>query len=348
MTELKNSQIIVWLRSKKRILIGLGTIILILIMFIIVDFYSLFLKISVIGFIGVVLFIFVYTLAFIFRAFKLKLIFKGLDQNIKYQTSFFSIGVCFFLNDLTPGKLGELAKIGIIKDQENLLLSESVCGITIERVLDLIILFVISIMAISYLFFSDINDESSISVLGQSLESILLFGAVLMVLIIIGLFSLIYKTQFYINILNKISKKLAELLGRFILNFKEGMKRFKYHKKKFIYLIFLGFITWIFDALIIVIFFYSLGYQLNVILLVLAVIILFFSKTFTVTPGGWGISENIGALIIFLFYPQIPYIEILSIFIIDHLFRSVYIFFYGGYSIMNYNFKLKEAEQLIL
>lgn len=348
MAEFKSSNITIWLRNKKRILIGLGTIILILFMFLIVDFYRLFLKISEIGFIGVVLFIFTYTLAFIFRAFKLKQIFKGLDKNIKYQTSFFSIGVCFFLNDLTPGKLGELAKIGIIKDQENLQLSESVCGITIERVLDLIILFAISIIAILYLFFSNINDDRSIHVLGQNLEIILLIGAIVIVIIIIGLFSLIYKTQFFINILNKVSKKLADLLGRFILNFKEGMKRFRNHKKKLIYIILLGFITWVFDALIIVVFFYSLGYRLDIILLVFAVIILFFSKTFTVTPGGWGISENIGALIIFLFYPEIPFIEILSIFIIDHLFRSVYLFFYGGYSIVNYNFKLKEAEQLVL
>jgi len=78
------------------------------------------------------------------------------------------------------------------------------------------------------------------------------------------------------------------------------------------------------------------------------VILLFFSKIFTITPGGWGISENVGALVIFLFYPQIPFLEILSVFIIDHLFRSVFLFFYGGYSMLHYNFKLKEAEKAII
>jgi hypothetical protein len=72
---------------------------------------------------------------------------------------------------------------------------------------------------------------------------------------------------------------------------------------------------------------------------------MFFSRIFPLTPGGWGVSENIGALFIFLFYPGIPYIEILSVFIIDHLIRSAYILIYGGYSITHYNIKLKDIKR---
>ena len=348
MSEEKKIKIIIWLKSKKRILIGLCTIILILFMFIIVDFYDLILKISEIGIWGISFFIILYTMAFIFRAYKLKLIFKGLDQEIKYKTSFFSIGICFFLNDLIPGKLGELAKIGIIKDQEIIKLSESVCGITIERVLDLITLFVVSVVALLYLYFYIFDDNGAFTILGQNLQFFLGIGAIIIIFIIIILILVIYRTQTMINILKKFSNKIATLLGKFIINFKEGMKKYRNHKKELIYIIILGFITWIFDAFIIVIFFYFLGYQLNIIVLILAVILLFFSKIFTITPGGWGISENVGALIIFLFYPQIPFLEILSVFIIDHLFRSVFLFFYGGYSMLNYNFKLKQAEQTII
>ena len=341
MAEGKNKKI-------KRILIGIGTIILVLFMFIIVDFHSLILKISDIGIWGISFFVIIYTLAFIFRADKLKLIIKGLDQEIKFQTSFFSIGICFFLNDLFPGKLGELAKIGIIKDQENIKLSEAVCGITIERVLDLIILFAISVFALIYLYFNIFDNSGAFTILGQSLQFILAIGALIIVTIIGILILVIYRTQSIIGILEKVSNRLATLLGKFIINFKEGMKKYRNHKKELIYIIILGFITWIFDACIIVIFFYFLGYRLNVIVLILAVILLFFSKIFTITPGGWGISENVGAIVIFLFYPQIPFLEILSVFIIDHLFRSVFLFFYGGSSMFNYNFKLKEAEQAML
>ncbi|MHA1491453.1 MAG: lysylphosphatidylglycerol synthase transmembrane domain-containing protein, partial [Promethearchaeota archaeon] len=158
MTEANNNKIISWLKKKKRLLIGIGTIVLIILMFLFVDFFNLILKIATIGFWGLLLFAATYTIAFILRAYKLKLVFKGLNQDIKYSTSYFSIGLCFVINDLTPGKVGDIAKIFVIKDQENIKLSESVCGIAIERVLDLILLFGISCIALIYLYFSNFSE----------------------------------------------------------------------------------------------------------------------------------------------------------------------------------------------
>ncbi len=74
--------------------------------------------------------------------------------------------------------------------------------------------------------------------------------------------------------------------------------------------------------------------------------LLFFSKIFPITPGGWGISENIGALFLSIFYPDL-FTEILLIFIIDHIFRSVYLFVYGGYSVLHYNVNLKKSKELV-
>ncbi len=346
MTEANKNKIISWLKKKKRLLIGIGTIVLIIFMFLFVDFFSLILKIATIGLWGLLLLVATYTIAFILRAYKLKLVFKGLNQDINYSTAFFSIGICFIINDLTPGKVGDIAKIFVIKDQENVKLSESVSGIAVERMLDLILLFCISCCALIYLYFNNLSETGITTILGQNIQIYLAMGAILILSVLIFLIILIYKTELILNVVRKISIKLAELLSRFLINFNESIKKFKDNKKTFIYIVLLGFPTWCIDALIVVIFFYLLGYQLNVILLVLAIILSFFSKTIPITPGGWGISENVGALFIFLFYPEIPFVEILSIFIIDHLFRSFYIFFYGGYSIFHYNFNLKEMEKL--
>jgi len=38
-------------------------------------------------------------------------------------------------------------------------------------------------------------------------------------------------------------------------------------------------------------------------------------------------------------YPEIAYLDILAVFILDHLLRSAYLFFYGGYSLLHLNFK---------
>ena len=331
-----------WLKRRKRLLLGLGTIVLMFLMFLFVDITSLFFKIATIGLLGLIFFVILYTIAFIIRAFRLKLIFKGLNQNITYSTCYFSLGVSFVINDLTLGKLGDLAKIGFIKDQTEVKLSESVCGVAIERVSDLIILFCISCFALIYLYINNLRGDVDKIILGQSIQFYLLIGALMIVAILFILILLIYKTMFIIKIVGRISTKLADILGKFFINFKKGMKQFKDHKIEFVFTILLGFIIWIIEAFIVVIFFYILGYELNILILILAMILSIFSRTFQITPGGWGISENIGALFVFLFYPEIPFTEILSVFIIDHLFRSIYLFVFGGYSVFRYNVKMKE------
>ena len=76
----------------------------------------------------------------------------------------------------------------------------------------------------------------------------------------------------------------------------------------------------------------------------MAQIVTFFTKTFPITPGGWFISENVGALLIFLFYPSIPYLNILSVFILDHIIRTAYILMYGVASAVIFNFKFRKVD----
>lgn len=346
MTEIGNNKILEWLKKRKRLLIGLGTVAIILIMVFLVDFSSLIQKIITIGFWGLFLFVITYTIAFILRAYKMKLIFKGLDHNISYSTSYFSTVASFLINDSTPGKLGDVAKIFIVRDQENMRLSESVAGIAVERILDLLLLFLISCVALIYLYLGNFGTVGSKKILGQNLQFYIAIGAIFLFVIISLLLLVIYKSEFVIKISEKISTKLSDYLRRFIINFKEGFKKYKDHRKELLFIIILGFPTWFIDAFVVVIFFYLLGYQLNIFLLILAIILTFFSKIFPITPGGWGISENVGALFIFFFYPGIPFVEILSIFIVDHLFRSAYLLFFGGYSIFHYNFSIKEIENI--
>ena len=141
-----------WLKRRKRLLIGIVTIILIILMAYFVNFPNLIEKIIAVGIIGLLIFIITYTLAFILRAFKLKMVFKGLNQNVKYTNCLFSTGASFIINDVTPGKLGDIAKIFILNDQENIGLGVSTAGIAVERVLDLILLFIISCFSLIYLY----------------------------------------------------------------------------------------------------------------------------------------------------------------------------------------------------
>ncbi|MBD3195012.1 MAG: flippase-like domain-containing protein [Candidatus Lokiarchaeota archaeon] len=335
-----------FLLTNKKIIIGILTMILIVVMLLFVDFLTLVNRIIAFGFAGTLSFIILYTLVFILRTYKLKLIFKGLGHEISFSTIYFSIGACFAINDLTPGKIGDLAKIFIIKDQSELDLGNSTAGVSIERVLDLILLFLISAFALVYLNIVHIDTTSEILVLGQGIQFYLIVGALLIFALLIFFLFIFYKTEFVLKIIRKISPKIASYLNRFLNSFKKGIKKFKENKKYFITTILLGFPTWIADACIIVLFFYFSGFPLNIFLLILASILLFFSKFFPITPGGWGISENIGAFFIIIFYPYFYYTDILSIFIMTHLFRSAYLLFFGGFSIFHYNIKLREIENL--
>jgi uncharacterized protein (TIRG00374 family) len=315
-------------------------------MIIIVDFQKLMKKLSMIGLVGTLLFILIYTIAFLLRAYKLKLIFRGLNHPIKYNSSYFSIGTSFFINSITPGQLGDVAKVFILKDQEDIRLSESFAGIAIERVLDFLFLFSFSLFTLIFLYLS-IGEIEIETILGQSLQLYLFFGAVIISIIIILFLVLLYKQDFVIKIVNKVSSKLGDYLDRFLNNFKNGLKKFKDHRKELLYIILLNFPTYIIDAFILVIFFVFLGYNLNIFIIILATLVLFFSNIIPITPGGWGVSENIGALLIIIFYPGFPYLDILAVFVIDHLLRTAYLCFYGGYSILHFNFKIKEARKMI-
>lgn len=339
------------LKRNKRLLIWIGTVILILFMIFLVDFTNLINKILKIGLWWTFVFIIVYTITFVIRTYRLDLVFKGLDQDISISTSYFSIGISFFLNDLFPAKLGDVAKIGIIKDHEHIKLSESACGITFERVMDFIILFFISSLALIYLYISGIGDSQRKTLLGLNLQFFLILGAIIIVFIFFIFILLMYKTDLFLNLIRKISPRISNFLTSFIINFKMGIRQFKNSKKKLIIIIILSSLIWIIEALIGVMFLILLlkeNYQAHILILLLAIMISYFSKAFPITPGGWGISENVGTLFILIFYPQISFREVLAIFIIEHLFRSAYIFFYGGYSMLHYNFKLKELKDINL
>ena len=344
MEEENRTKFLSWLKRRKRILIGIATLLLLLAMVFIVDFVSLIQKIITIGFIGLLLFAIIATIGFLIRAYKLKLIFKGINIKIGFSTSFFSTGAGLIVNDLAPGKVGDILRIFIIKDQEKLKLSESVAGIAIERILDFILIFIISCFALIFLYISNYGETSTKALLGFNMQIFLALGVILIVGILIALLLLLYKTEFIVGLIDRILPKIANYLNRFVRNFKDGIKKFSEHRKIFVITILLGIPTWIVDGIIVILFFSILGYQVNALVIILATVLMNLSKTFPITPGGWGISENVGALFIFFFYPEILFTEILSIFIIDHFIRTAYLLIFGGYSALHYNIGLHEIE----
>ncbi len=328
----------------RRIITGISTIILIIIMLIFVDFSRIQENLIKISVFGILLFALIYSISFLFRTLRLQQIFLGLNRNTSFLTIFCSFGIGWGINEITPGKIGDLARMEFIHEKEKQVqLSKSLCGVSIERFVDLLILFVITCVIMLYMYVIGVGGMAKLN-----LQLYIGIGALLLVGSIIALLFLFFKTNWILNIIGKISKMLMKRLEGFLKNFLEGINEFREHKKRIIFTLFLSALTWFFETFTLVILFYLTGYEIDVFIIILAQILTFFTKTFPITPGGWIIAENAGALLIFLFYPSLLYSGLLSILILDHILRVAYILTYGISSSIAFNFKLKEIKKIDL
>ncbi len=324
----------------KRILIACVTIAIIILMIVYVDFQTILLYLQKISIWGIFLFSVIYTLAFIFRAFKLKLVFNGINLEPNYFIIYGAIGTGWAINELTPAKLGDFVKMEYIRQKEhNFPLSKCLCAVLVDRFIDLIILFSITCFTLLYIYLS-----SATYITQLNLHFFIIIGAIILFIGVLGLLLLFFKTDWILSITNKISPKLKNLLEKFIVRFVEGLKDLRKDKKSMLLILLYNIPTWLFESLTLVIFFYLIGFQMNIFIIMLAQIVTFFTKTIPITPGGWGVSEIIGALLLSVFYPAIPYNEMLSVFILDHILRVVYVFIYGGISTIAINFKFKDID----
>ncbi|KKN42985.1 hypothetical protein LCGC14_0707700 [marine sediment metagenome] len=325
----------------KRIIIGCLTILIIIVMIIFVDYKTIFNNLKEISLLGIFLFCLTYTIAFIFRTYKLKLVFRGINLDPKFYTIYGAIGTGWAINELTPAKIGDLAKIEFIHQKEaNLHLSKCACAVLIERFIDFIILFSITCFTLILIYISEITYTTDLNI-----QFFILIGSVIILGGFIALLILFFRTEAVLNVLEKISPKFRIFIENFLRRFVEGMKDFRNDKKRILWVFLLNIPTWFFESLTLVILFFLAGFNINFLIIILAQILTFFTKTIPITPGGWGISEIAGAILISIFYPlTISFENILSIFILDHILRIIYVFIYGGISTISINFKYRKLD----
>lgn len=327
-------------KKLKQLIIGIFTIILIILMFIIVDVNNFLDNLYKISFPGIFLFILIYTGIFLARTYRLKMIFYGLRLKSSFVSLFSSFGIGWSLNEIIPGKMGDLARIEVINEKhDDINLSHSIYGVAIERFMDLLILFSFTFLTLLCLSLFNIRDSIILN-----LNFYLVIGAIIISGCIIFLILLFYKSNWILNPIGKISVKFKNNLEKFLKNFLKGINNFRKNKKLTFIVFISSILVWIFETFTILMIFYLTGVKINIFVIILAQIILFFSKTFPITPGGWFVSENIGSLFIILFYPHFQYNNILSLFILDHALRISYIFVFGIFSSLILNFRFKNLK----
>lgn len=315
--------------------ISCGIIILLLWYIGIVDFWETLIGIPWYYYI---LFVVLYTVAFILRAKQWQFVFIGFNKKVKFSHIYYANGIAWLANDILPGRIGDLSRIEVITKSEQLPYGVSIGSYAILRLTDLIFFTIFSAAGLLYYtstqmgILVSINDTMLIRqiYLGFGIALILIVG------IVIG-FVLIFKyPDRIIQLIHKISVKLGKLAEKLISPLKEALSQISQSPNKIrLYFSIIGsnFLALLCDGFLIVLLCMILDVQISYILAFSALFISFLIRIVPSTPGSWGVSEAVWAGLIFIFYPALTLEYLISIYLIDHLVRFVYTIIYGGFSI---------------
>jgi uncharacterized protein (TIRG00374 family) len=289
-----------------------------------------FIKISFLG-IGIY-FIISFTELFL-RSIRLKQIFRSFDEDINFFMILATYGVGALLNEISPGKTGDLTRMETIYlRNKEFSVHKGLSGISIEYLLDLITFLLVFSSSLLILSINNIRGTFI-----KDIQDLLFLGFLLSLCLTIFITILFLKPKWILNLSKKISTTLHKKLKRFFVSFLAKVENFKSSKKEATISSILSFPIWILESLKFILIFNLTDYQINIFLIILAQIIASLPKLLPLTPGGWGISEISGSLFLIGFI-SVSYESLLSVFIVEHMIGLMFIIIFGVISQISLNF----------
>jgi len=247
------------------------------------DFSILYLQFKEINYLSLIPAILL-TLPLIFiKAWRWNYLKKIQEINYRLIDSFFMYGIGMAIGSFTPGRLGEISKIGYLKN-DGYSTGQSLVSVIIDRLSDLFFLITFGYFGIIFLF-------------GFSEKITFVFSVIILIIIILFF---ITKKQFAQQLIKKIFSILIPLRYQKIweINFQDllnGIK--KYYPKNYFYLLLITFFSWIIYYL--QIYFFAKSTHLNTIPLIHLIIAVTVSGLITLLPLSFlGIGTRETTLII--------------------------------------------------
>lgn len=298
------------LKNRKILSVVIGIVVIALLIYI-SDIKSMISILGDINPIWIILAIMVYNINWVLRGYRWQTILKYMGYKIKLKDSVSLTIIGNFINLVTPAKIGDFARAFILKRNNNADVTKGLSSVIVDRILDL---FIVTILA--YISFTIISRDMIlpewIKILVNTSIYILIVG-----LIIIGiLFKSAHRSKY-------ISKYLPlNDIGLIC----DPIKITK--------LIIISIALWIFEMSTIVILFHALNLDINIILIMAAIMTANLTKALPLTPGGIGAYE--GSIAIIFIVGGLPYTTGLTIGILEHGIKNVYTILFGILS-LNYN-----------
>lgn len=271
-----------WLVIRIAAVIATAVVLVFLIQYIGVDLIMF--LIGNLNFYWIMIFVGVYTFAFLLRAVRWKSIVKATDHNIGVPYTLTMLWSGWFVNEVTPAKIGDFVRIYLLYDKEKeMSLGESTSTVAVERIFD-----IFAMVLLASILFGVITLNISIP---EDFRNFILIAFVLGFALLGVIVAFIFYGERMIGFTKRFSTGLYEKLSMFVIGFKAGMSSL-YRKPRMLAIVALISIPiWLLDATSIVFITRSTGFFLPVEVCLLAAIIGFFSKLIPLLPGGFLIYE---------------------------------------------------------
>ena len=267
-----------------------------------------------INYLWIIAAVILYTFDMTIRAYRWREILKDNNISIKLWESFEAYNLGNALNIIIPAKIGDIARSYYLKRKYSFEYSKTLPATFLDRFFDVIGVYIVILITSIYVI-------SRIKMPVWFFDLILLGVVCLFFAFLIIGYSIKRKDKLY-SIKNKnISHFIISLIDVF-----EGSIK---NKIKFLKLVMCSVLVWLFEGLITITIFYSVGQTINPFVAIFTNMTATLTKIFPVTPGGIGVFEGTMVLVFSMFGIGKGIAGIVST--LNHMLMNIYTILVGVY-----------------
>jgi hypothetical protein len=316
--------------DKKTIFSWILSLILIGVILSIIDLKEVFNGIKKIGLINFIFLSALYSVGFLFRALRWKLILHPITKT-SLKDSFFITSVGFFVNVLLPARAGEITRAYLLAKKKNIGKIKSFSTVMLDRIIDGLTLFLFFVVAVLLI---DIPMQFQTIILVPAT----LFGLAFLFFFKPDKFKLIGKA------LTKIFPSLQERIKYFFKEIKEAGNIFYSEKKQLLFIFLCSVYVWSIESLVFYFTAQIMGIQLSLLHVFLLIVVIGFASMIPSAPNYAGTFE--AGFIVFFIAFGLSKNAAISMGIAIHLIQTAVIVLLGLISVKKLNLSLKNISKI--
>ncbi|MFX0117045.1 MAG: lysylphosphatidylglycerol synthase transmembrane domain-containing protein [Candidatus Hodarchaeota archaeon] len=281
----------------------------------------------------ILLFLTLFTLAFGLRALR----WRAIVPEAEFSVLLRSLYVAWFFNGITPARLGDAARIYLLKTEESVEIGEGLASVVIDRILDLVCLLAIFP---AYLYLT-IEGEK----LSTASQFFLLATLIVTLAALVSVVLTAWKPNLIVTFIEKpigiLSQNAAKKISQLVWSASKGIRAFGRNRKALTWSLLLSFPIWVLESTSTYLVAQAMGIEeVSFTLCLLAATFAFFAMTIPITPAGWGSFELAIAAVLSL---VLPLESALLVALVDHVIRQVYVALVGGVMLQTFSSNFSET-----